>query len=108
VRVFICNTCGLGAAGFDRVLQAALEREGIAADIVGVECMSGCARPSTVAFRAPDKTAYLFGDLTEQDLGSLVQFAKLYVGSPSGDFADARPLGALRHKAIARIPGSLS
>ena len=30
---------------------------------------------------------------------------RLYAASPDGTFADARPLGALREKAIARIPG---
>lgn len=67
--------------------------------------MSGCTRKSTIAFRAPDKTAYLFGDLTADDLPDLVTFARLYAASPDGNLADARPLGALRMKAIARIPG---
>lgn len=67
--------------------------------------MSGCTRSSTVAFRAPGKTAYLFGDLDLSDIPLLVTFAALYRASPDGNFADARPLGTLRDKAIARIPG---
>lgn len=67
--------------------------------------MSGCTRKSTIAFRADGKTAYLFGDLTADDLPDLVTFARLYAASPDGNLADARPLGALRMKAIARIPG---
>jgi predicted metal-binding protein len=67
--------------------------------------MSGCARASTAAFRAPGKTAYLFGDLTAADLPDLITFARLYAASPDGTLADARPLGALRSKALARIPG---
>ncbi len=39
--------------------------------VQGTDCMSGCTRPSTVAFRAPGKTAYLFGDLTAADLPDL-------------------------------------
>jgi len=35
----------------------------------------------------------------------LLTFARLYAASPDGNFADARPLGALRTKALARIPG---
>jgi predicted metal-binding protein len=67
--------------------------------------MSGCTRPSTLAFRAPGKTTYLFGDLRAEDLADLLTFARLYAASPDGTFQDARPLGALRSKAIARIPG---
>ena len=67
--------------------------------------MSGCARESTVAFRSPGKVAYLFGDLTEADLPDLLTFAKHYAAAPDGTFADARVLGPLRMKALARIPG---
>ena len=67
--------------------------------------MSGCARASTIGFRAAGKTAYLFGDLTKGDLANLLDFAKLYHASPDGTFADARVLGPLRMKALARIPG---
>lgn len=68
------------------------------------ECMSGCTRPATVAFRATGKTAYLFGDLTKNDLPDLISFAAAYLASPDGTFPDARPLGMLRTKAIARLP----
>lgn len=105
MKVMLCTTCGLGAAGFGDVLDAALQASGIEAQVAIVDCMSGCARPSTIAFRAPGKTAYLFGDLDDTDLDALVHFAALYAASETGDFADARPLGNLRHKAIARIPG---
>lgn len=105
MKVTLCTTCGLGASGFGAELASALQAQGISAQISGVDCMSGCARPSTIAFRAPGKTAYLFGDLDHDDLDALLQFAALYHASDTGDFADARPLGSLRHKAIARIPG---
>ena len=68
------------------------------------DCMSGCTRPATVAFRAPGKTAYLFGDLTTDDLPDLISFAAAYLASPDGTFPDTRPLGMLRTKAIARLP----
>ena len=78
---------------------------GLRAEVVGVDCMSGCTRPSTLALRAPGKVAYLFGDLTEADLPDLVDFARAYEASPDGNFADARFVGTLRTKALARIPG---
>ncbi|HEX9857340.1 MAG TPA: DUF1636 domain-containing protein [Paracoccaceae bacterium] len=108
MRISVCTSCVLGAGGFAVPLAAALAEAGISAQVEGIACMSGCARPSAVAFRAAGKTAYLFGDLTPADLPDLVRFAGLYADSPDGEFADARPLGALRNKALARIPGDLS
>ena len=67
--------------------------------------MSGCARASAIAFREPGKVAYLFGDLTLADLPDLLSFARQYQASPDGAFTDARVLGPLRMKALARIPG---
>ena len=105
MNITICTSCPLGIAGFDATLAAALQRAGIAAAISTTDCMSGCTHASAVAFRCPGKTAYLFGDLTADDLADLVAFASLYAAAPHGTFADARVLGGLRTKAIARIPG---
>lgn len=105
MRVSLCASCHPQAGGLGPALQAALAKAGVAAVIGQVDCMSGCTRPATIAFRATGKTAYLFGDITEADLADLLVFAKAYAASETGDFADARLLGELRHKAIARIPG---
>jgi len=104
VKITLCNSCALGKAGFARRLADQLVAAGIVAELAGVDCMSGCARDSTIAFRAAGKTAYLFGDLVANDLPDLITFALAYAASPDGNFADARRLGALRTKAIARIP----
>jgi predicted metal-binding protein len=95
----LCATCKLGQGDFAERLAAT----GFA--VQKTECMSGCTRPSTLAFRAEGKVAYLFGDLTEADLGDLLTFARAYEASADGTFADARIFGALRLKAMARIPG---
>lgn len=105
IRISLCDNCALGREGFGSTLDAALAEAGVAATVSGIACMSGCARESTAAFRARGKVAYLFGDLTEADLDDLVRFAQLYAASQDGTFADARPLGNLRTKALARIPG---
>ena len=94
----VCLSCESGAA-----LLAALQLDGLA--VSGVDCMSGCTRASTVAFRAAGKTVYLFGDLTVADVAELRGFAIAYAASSDGNFSDARGLGALRLKALARIPG---
>ena len=101
----LCRSCPAGQAGLEAVLRDAVAPLGLDVAVKGVECMSGCARPSTLACRATGKTAYLFGDITEADLPDIVSFLRLYVESPDGNFADARVLGALRLKALARIPG---
>jgi predicted metal-binding protein len=103
--VTLCSTCPLGRTGFAAELAAALAAEGLGA-VAAVDCMSGCTRPSTVAVRAAGKTAYLFGDVTAQDLPNLLIFLRLYRAAPDGNLADARPIGTLRTKAIARIPGT--
>lgn len=102
VTVTVCASCPLGQTDFAQRLRDRLEAK---ARVTTRDCMSGCARPSTVSIRAPGKTAYLFGDLSA-DSGPLIEtFLHHYAESPSGDFADARVLGDLRFKAIARIPG---
>ncbi len=105
MNVTYCQSCALGQGAFPAALIAALAKSGITAEVSGTDCLSGCTRPSTLAFRAPGKMAYLFGDLTEADLPGLLTFARAYAAAPDGTFADARFLGDLRTKALARIPG---
>ena len=105
MQISVCRSCTLGKSGFAERLRLACASLPFAAEVDEVDCMSGCARDSTVAFRTLGKVAYLFGDLAERDLADLLNFAKHYHASPDGAFADARALGALRMKALARIPG---
>lgn len=100
MKVLVCASCSVDGRFVDFL------REGMAGvEVESVDCMSGCTRAQTVAFRAAGKVAYLFGDLTDSDLPELQIFARLYAASPDGTFDDARVLGSLRTKAIARIPG---
>lgn len=99
----LCRSCPGAGDGLAEALAEALAPLGI--DLRRTECMSGCTRPVTLAFRAPGKTAYLFGEIGRADLDDIRAFARLYRASPDGTVADARPLGTLRTKAIARIPG---
>ena len=105
MKVTLCASCDLGQSGFAGQLHDMLQNAGVVAQVATTDCMSGCTRPSTCAFRAPGKTAYLFGDLTADDLPDLLTFARHYAASPDGNLPDARVLGGLRMKAIARIPG---
>lgn len=101
MNVFVCTSCRNGGEGFAEALRESLHPW---AEVLDIDCMSGCARDQTVAFRAQGKTAYLFGDLTRADLPELATFARLYAASVDGTFDDARVLGNLRSKALARIP----
>ena len=105
MKITLCASCPLGRIAFADELRATLARHLIVAEVAMTDCMSGCTRASTLAIRAPGKVAYLFGDLTEADMPDLITLVQLYAESPDGAFADARPLGDLRNKAIARIPG---
>lgn len=100
MKVFVCTTCALDAAELLAAAQAALPDVAVE----GVDCMSGCTRPQAVGVRTAGKVAYLFGDMTLADLPDLKRFAALYEASLDGRFEDARVLGELRHKALARIP----
>jgi predicted metal-binding protein len=101
----VCTSCPTGREGFAERLAAELGAAGLPVRVQTVDCMSGCTRPSTLAFRAPGKTAYLFGEITEGDLADILTFARLYLAASDGNLADARAIGDLRLKAIARIPG---
>lgn len=100
MKVHVCASCTQDGKFVDELRVALPDL-----DVQPIDCMSGCARAQTVAFRAPGKTAYLFGEIDADDFEDLRRFARLYAASPDGTITDARVLGGLRMKAIARIPG---
>ncbi len=101
----VCRSCPAARAGLADDLREAFARAALDVELRETDCLSGCTRPSALAFRAQGKTAYLFGEITRADVPGIVTFARLYLDSPDGNLADARPLGSLRTKAMARIPG---
>ncbi len=100
MKMFVCTTCTENSGLFLEEARASLPE----LVIEPVDCMSGCTRAQTVAFRSDGKVAYLFGEITTADLSALETFSTLYAASSDGTFDDARVLGDLRHKAMARIP----
>ncbi len=103
-NVIACASCP-GAIG--PALRRTFAEAGMPGFAVSeTDCMSGCARGPTLAFRAPGKTAYLFGEITAANLPEILVFARLYAAARDGVIADARPLGRLRLQLIARIPGA--
>lgn len=100
----VCKSCAAGQGGFAAILTAAFAAHSLPVVVQETDCMSGCKRASTLAFRAEGKMAYLFGEITPDDLPDILIFTRLYLAAPDGTLADARPIGGLRFKAIARIP----
>jgi len=104
--ITLCRTCKTADPTLPNQLSEALSGMGIEASLQQVDCMSGCKRPQTLAVRQSGKTAYMFGEISLDDIPDVLTFLRLYTESPDGNIADARPLGGLRFKAIARIPAN--
>jgi predicted metal-binding protein len=72
-----------------------------------IDCMAGCARPLTVAFKAEGKATYLFGSIDRgTDAGALVEFARLYASLPDGWCNSGQRPARLAGKILARIPAA--
>ena len=103
----LCRTCRDADPTLPDQLREAVTGAGLKAKLQQVDCMSGCKRPQTLSVRQPGKTAYLFGEVSTADIPDILTFLRLFNDSPDGNLADARPLGGLRFKALARIPADL-
>jgi predicted metal-binding protein len=75
----------------------------------GMACMNSCSRACTVAFQAPGKHSYLFGDLTPSAglAEQVLACARLHADSPDGTLVrNERPEG-LRNGILAKLPPPL-
>lgn len=71
----------------------------------GVNCMAGCKRPCAVAYQAPNKASYLFGDLAPgEDVADLVAFAQQYAELEDGWCSSKTRPGKLKTSTLARVP----
>lgn len=106
-RIVVCSTCeGTDGKGFAARLREVLATKAMDFTVQDHDCMSNCARPLSVAFSAPGKATYLFGDVDPaRDLEDTLAFAQLYATTPNGWIENARPVGRLRHCLIGRVPG---
>jgi len=116
-RLHVCTKCrgdsidpfgpGDGARLYEaiRVLFAGLgDSEGITLN--GIECLSGCNRPCTVALASPGKPTYLFGDLTPNPdhVAEVLDFARRYRASETGIVPESERPAALRTCLLAHTP----
>jgi predicted metal-binding protein len=120
--IFVCESCAgvwkdsrqVGNSGgylllselTDRVTNWPLAEE---FEIEGVKCMGACNRPCAIAFAAPHKSTYLFGDLNHSDSltdisTDVLACAAIYHQAPDGAMPwSARP-ERLKKGLIGRVP----
>jgi predicted metal-binding protein len=105
-RIVVCSTCdGTDGKSFAAALRLALTERAMGFEVQDHDCMSNCGRPLNVAFSAPGKATYLFGDIDPaRDLADTLAFAVLYAASTDGWIEDARAAGRLRHCLVGRVP----
>ena len=113
--VFICSTCQKDDETKPKGDELATALKAIFAkaddpairdfNIEVFACMSACANPTAISFRAQGKAAYMFSDVDPvKDQQDILAFAKLYIAAKDGWIEDARPCGRLRHCLLGRIP----
>jgi predicted metal-binding protein len=74
-------------------------------EVRGVACMNGCTRACTVAFSAPGKATYFFGDLKpEEAAAQILECAELYGRSTDGIMERKERPQTFRSGILARIP----
>lgn len=121
-ELLICTTCRPGDNPRDQraagdILFETVQAEQVFADhpgwaavrVRGVACTAGCSRACTVAFQAPGKHSYQFGDLSPatDTARQLLDCAVQHHQSPDGTLArDARP-ALLRDGMLCRLPPAL-
>jgi predicted metal-binding protein len=118
VTIFLCVTCrrktGEAEDAFDlpgRILAARLAQtiagrsRHCAIDVVPVECLAVCKRPSTLALAMPGKWTYLIGDLDpETHVEEIVAAAESYGASADGIVPWKERPPTFRKGVIARTP----
>lgn len=111
--IIVCSRCRSPIAGAlaAQELIAELRARPAAAGftIETVACMAGCDRPLAVAFTAPGKASFLFGDIEPQrDADALLNFGDLYAGLDNGWCNEGQRPAGLKGKILARIPALAS
>jgi predicted metal-binding protein len=118
VTIYLCVTCrrktGHVEGAFDlpgriladRLAQTITSRSGnCTIDVVPIECLAVCKRPSTLALAAEGKWTYLVGDLDpETHVEEIVAAAELYGASADGIVPWKERPPTFRKGVIARTP----
>ncbi|MDH6057630.1 DUF1636 domain-containing protein [Umezakia ovalisporum] len=120
-RIFVCTTCAskwengkrVGESGGEQLLKQLqldyfnweLNTEFV---IQPVQCMSACNRSCVVAFASPNKSTYLFGDISSDlsttELAGIFQCAGKYYAHPQGSLPWSERPQPLKKGILASIP----
>jgi predicted metal-binding protein len=114
-RLYVCLTCKptdhdpaapRPGARLHAALRAALGREGAPAiRLVGVDCLSNCKRPCTVALGGPGRWTYVYGDLDpDAHAADILDGAARWAAAPEGLTPWRERPAIFRKNVIARVP----
>ena len=115
--IYVCTTCKTAddpsperaGARLVKALQEVATTHEADVTIEGVECLSVCKRPCTVAFSAQDKWTYVYGDFTADDSAeAILACAAQYRATTDGLIPWKERPDALKKGVIARLPPSLT
>lgn len=118
-EVIVCTTCRPPGASRDEPAAGALLFEAVQAAqgrgaepqvrVRGMACLSSCSRACSVAFQAPGKHTYLFGDLVPdaETAEHVLACAGLHAAASDGNLLRNERPARLRSGILARLPPSL-
>jgi predicted metal-binding protein len=111
IVVSVCTTCrpaGDDAAIGQSLLDATRAAVGTDATVRAVQCLGVCKRPGTVAVTAPDRYAFIFGDLQgEAGAAAVAAFVKSYAKAHFGLVPWRERAESIRKGLVARIPPAI-
>jgi len=117
IRIYVCTTCKTpddpsperAGARLLKSLHEVTQTHQSDVIIEGVECLSVCKRPCTIAFADQNKWTYIYGDFTADDSAEqILACASLYAHAADGLIPWKERPDALKKGVIARLPASLN
>ena len=113
--LYVCTTCRAegdtaetrAGARLLAAIRAQLPDETQGLRVEGVECLSVCKRPCSVAVASPGRWTYVYGDLdAEASARTILTGIGLYAGTADGIVPWRERPEAFRKGVVARIPPS--
>jgi predicted metal-binding protein len=113
--LYVCTTCRAaedapdrpraGARLLEALRSGIADRPDAALRVEGVECLSVCKRPCTVAVASPGRWTYVYGDLdAESSARTILDGLARYGQTPDGLVPWRERPEAFRKGVVARIP----
>ncbi|MBZ8181129.1 DUF1636 domain-containing protein [Oscillatoria salina] len=125
-KILVCSTCAstwqdgkkVGISGGEKLLEELNQQNQVRSQtdkfaIESVKCMSACSHSCVVAFTAPGKFTYVFGNLSHDadristTSAAVLDCASLYCQKPDGAMPWVERPEPLKQGIIARIPHHL-